>query len=117
VVSLGSDLHAAGGSFGKWVIDIGSPGLLKMLSRSAGAHLERAPFKFGPPEGPPFFERCGWHPVSVRSFFKEAARMGRLPWWMRLLSMLPESKGRQGASPWSAVCLLERKTDGGEGRA
>ncbi len=111
VGSLAGDLSAVGGSLGKWIIDLGSPGLLKIMSRASKDHLTKAnaPFKFGPEEGPPFFEKFGWHPVAVRSFLKEAARVGRLPWLLRLFALLPESTGRQGAQPWSAVCLLERK--------
>jgi methyltransferase (TIGR00027 family) len=107
--ALGTDLAAAGPTFGKWIIDIGSPGLLKLMARSTGNNLANAPFKFAPEEGPPFFEKFGWHPVAVRSFLKEAARVRRLPWLLQILSMLPESSGKQGSRPWSAVCLLERR--------
>ena len=69
----------------------------------------RAPLRFSPEEGPGVFEPQGWHPVEVRSYVKWAARKGRLNLVMRLLALLPESKGRQGSRPWAAVCLLEQR--------
>jgi O-methyltransferase involved in polyketide biosynthesis len=36
------------------------------------------------------------------------ARLKRLSFGMRLLSLLPESSGSQGSRPWSGVCLFER---------
>ena len=110
VAGLARDLAAAGPAFARWATDLASPGLVRMMSRSAGAHLERAnaPLKFGPAEGPGFFEPHGWRAIAVRSYLKEAARVRRVPWFFRLLAMLPESSGRQGDRPWAACCLLER---------
>ena len=67
-----------------------------------------APYLFAPPEGPPFFESCGWKPIEVRSILKTAAKLGRLPMLLRMLALLPESAGAQGSRPWAAVCLLSR---------
>jgi hypothetical protein len=64
--------------------------------------------KFGPEEGPEFFTPLGWKPQDIRSLLKTAARLKRLTLWMRILSLLPESHGRQGNRPWAAVCLMER---------
>jgi len=110
VAALARDLSAAGPSFTRWLVDLASPGLLKIMSRSAGEHLDRAkaPFRFGPAEGPGFFKPHGWRAVAVRSYLKEAARVHRLPLLLRLLAMLPDSNGRQGGRPWAAACLLER---------
>jgi methyltransferase (TIGR00027 family) len=110
VGGLGRDLAAAGPSFERWMVDLTSPGLRHRLSHAAGPHLDaaNAPFKFSPPEGPGFFAPFGWRALGVRSFVKEAARVKRIPWWMRLLTHLPESQGRQGVKPWAAVVLLER---------
>jgi len=107
---LAEDLAAPEG-FRHWVLDIASPGLLRMLQREVGAALEeaKAPLKFGPPEGPAFFEGFGWHPISVESPLKAAARAKRLPFLLRLVAMLPESSGPQGNRPWSGICLLEKK--------
>lgn len=109
VGGLARDL-AAPASFHRWALDLSSPGLKRMLDRDVGPRLSeaRAPFQFAPKEGPGFFEPYGWRAIDVRSFFKWAARMNRLPFWMRLLAFLPESKGRQGNAPWAAVCLMEK---------
>lgn len=55
------------------------------------------------------FQRSGWYPVDVRPILKTAARARRVSFWMRLLALLPESTGRQGSRPWSAVCLLSKR--------
>ena len=97
-------------SFQHWVLDLASPGLLQMMKRSAGSAMNDAgaPFLFAPPEGPPFFTAHGWQPAEVRSLLKTAAKLGRLPFAMRMLAMLPESNEAQGSRPWSAVCLLQK---------
>lgn len=106
---LARDLTAPAG-FQRWVNDFGSPGLMKMLQKRIGSHLDaaNAPFKFAPAEGPEFFRPHGWKPVDVHSLLKAAARFNRLPIFLRLISFLPESKGKQGKAPWSAVCLFDR---------
>ncbi len=82
-----------------------SEGLVVYLaSEEAGALA----FKFAPDEGPAFFERCGWTPVDVQSMLHNAARLKRLSWWMRMIALLPDSKGRQPRSPWGGVCLFEK---------
>ncbi len=109
VTALGRDL-AAQPTVRSWALDMVSPGLLAMLKRQMGTRVAAAgaPFKFGPPEGPLFFERCGWRPVGVHSLLKEAAHHRRLSWFLQFMSKLPESSGKQGRKPWGAVCLLER---------
>lgn len=108
VLDLGRDL-AAQPSFRDWAIDLASPGLLKMLQKNLG-ELEKAgsPLKFAPAEGPDYFIAAGWKPVEVYSIIKTAAKVNRLPFGLKLLSWLPESNGRQGGRPWSAVCRLTR---------
>lgn len=102
---------AAPSTFQRWIVDLASPGLLRMLQRKMGNQLSRAgaPFKFGPPEGPGFFTRYGWKPADVRSLLKTAARMKRLPFFLRLMAFLPESNGAQGSRPWGGVCLLVKQ--------
>ena len=108
VLDFGRDL-AAQPSFRDWAIDLASPGLLKMLQKNLGA-LEKAgsPLKFAPAEGPEYFNACGWKPVEIYSMIKTAAKVKRLPWSLRFFSWLPESNGKQGGRPWSAVCHLTR---------
>jgi methyltransferase (TIGR00027 family) len=111
VGALAEDLARPEG-FRHWVLDVVSPGLLRMLQREVGPALDEAgaPLKFGPPEGPKFFEPHGWHPVAVESPLKAAARAKRLPFLLRMIAILPESSGPQGNRPWSGICLLEKKT-------
>jgi methyltransferase (TIGR00027 family) len=107
VASLAHDL-AAVRTFRHWIIDIVSPGLLKMLQKGMGEQIRegKAEFKFAPEEGPMFFTAHGWDVVDLRSTLKTAARLKRLTFWMRLLSLLPDSQGKQGSRPWSGICLL-----------
>jgi methyltransferase (TIGR00027 family) len=105
---LGRDL-AAQSSFRDWAIDLCSPGLLRILQKNLGALSEAgSPLKFGPEEGPEFFTEDGWKAVEVYSMLKTAAQVKRLPFFLRLMALLPESKGRQGSRPWGAVCRLTR---------
>ena len=108
VSALGRDL-AAQDNFREWAIDLCSPGLLKMLQKNLGALSEAgSPLKFGPEEGPDFFNASGWKAVEVYSMLKTAAGIKRLPFFLRLMSFLPESNRRQGSRPWGAVCHLTR---------
>jgi methyltransferase (TIGR00027 family) len=109
--SLARDL-AAPPSFQSWILDIASPGLLRLLQKNIGSQLSQASaaLKFGPPEGPAFFEPYGWKPVKVISPLKTAARFKRLSFGMRLFALLPEPKGRKGSRPWSGICLLAKST-------
>jgi methyltransferase (TIGR00027 family) len=93
-----------------WIVDLVSPGLLEMLQRTIGNRLRESgsAMKFGPADGADFFVPYGWKPAVVRSIFKTAARLKRVPFWMRLLGLLPEVKKPRGKQFWSAVCLLER---------
>jgi methyltransferase (TIGR00027 family) len=96
-------------SFRRWVLDVVSPGLLRMMKRQIGAELDRAraPLQFAPEEGPEFFTRSGWKIDEVRSTLKAAVQQRRVPWWGYLFALFPEPK-RPGKQPWSAACLLTR---------
>ncbi len=109
VGALAEDL-ARPPSFQRWVLELGSPGLLKMIQKQWNQRLGQAgaPLKFAPKEGPPFFTRFGWKPIDVRSVLKTAARLKRISFGMRLVALLPESKGKQGSRPWSGICLFAR---------
>jgi O-methyltransferase involved in polyketide biosynthesis len=110
VVTLAEDL-AAPPSFQRWIIDLVSPGLMRLLQKQVGSELEKvgAPFKFAPPEGVAFFAAHGWPPLEVRGMLKTGAQIKRLPMLMRLFAMFPEPKGPPGDRPWGGVCLLEKK--------
>ena len=109
VGALASDLLAQP-SISRWLVDIASPGLLKMLDEQMGDMVRQAgaPYLFAPGEGADFFVPFGWRAVEVRSLLKAAGKLGRLPVFLRLVSMLPEQTKPQGSRPWSAVCLLSR---------
>ena len=98
-------------SFKYWMMDLASPGLVKMMNKKMGDKMEQAnaPFRFGPAEGPGYFKPMGWTSIEVHSFLKTAAALKRVNLWMRVLAMLPESQGKQGSKPWSAVCLFENQ--------
>jgi methyltransferase (TIGR00027 family) len=94
-------------TFHSWIADIPSPGLLRMLRKRMASQLSQAaPFKFAPPEGPRFFERYDWKPVEVQSFLKNAARLKRLSFFLRLMALLPETEKSRRDRPWSGACLF-----------
>ena len=94
--------------FQSWIIDLASPGQLKLMQRTTGKQLSGAgaAFQFGPPEGPKFFSPYGWDSQEVQGLLSTAARFNRAP--AQLLSLLPEPKGALGNYPWTGVCLLHR---------
>ena len=108
VASLAEDLVAKA-RFQSWIIDLASPGQLRLMQRTTGKELSEAgaAFKFGPPEGANFFLPYGWKPKEVQGLLKTAAQFKRAP--AELLSLLPEPKGKFGNYPWTGVCLLNRR--------
>lgn len=109
VGALAEDLSAAP-HFQGWIMDLASPGLLRMMQRTTGKKLSEvgAAFKFAPAEGPAFFSSHGWEPKDVKGLLKTATRFKRPPFFLRLLGRLPEGKGPAGNRPWSGVCLFKR---------
>jgi methyltransferase (TIGR00027 family) len=108
VASLARDL-ASTSHFRNWVVDLASPGQLRLMQRSTGKQLSEAgaAFKFGPAEGAKFFTPHGWDPSDVQGMLKTAAQFKRAP--AELLSLLPEPEGAPGNYPWTGVCLLKRQ--------
>ena len=111
VSELARDL-AAQPTFRIWATDLTSPALLKMLQKTIGAPLTRAgsPLKFAPREGPDFFAAYGWKSAETRSILHTAAKLKRLSFGMRLLSLLPDPGGRKPDKPWGGVCVFENST-------
>lgn len=109
VAALAKDL-AAGVHFQRWILDLSSPGLLRMMQRTTGKQLSQvgAPFKFAPAEGPAFFQPHGWEPMEVKGLLKTATQFKRPPFFLRILGRLPEKKGPAGNRPWSGVCLFKK---------
>ena len=104
--ALGNDL-AAQPAFRHWILDLVSPALLKMLARKMCAPLDQAgiPLKFAPQTGPEFFNRCGWKPEQVHSIMHAAAKIKRLPLFLRVVAMISPARF-QPNRPWSGVCLM-----------
>jgi methyltransferase (TIGR00027 family) len=92
-----------------WVLDTIAPGILRMLQKGMGAHLDNAPMKFAPAEGVAFYEKLGWKARDIRSFFREGVRLRRVPLLLRLFAFFPEPDPRNpGSARWSAVVRFER---------
>ena len=110
VSALARDL-AAGSHFQRWIMDLASPGLLRMMQRTTGKQLSKvgAPFKFAPAEGPAFFTPHGWEPLDVKSQLKTATKFKRPPFLLRIFGHLPEQKKPAGNHPWSGVCLFKKR--------
>jgi len=108
---LADDLHAAG--FGWWLIDLGSPALLKMLARSWGTKLAagNAPMRFAPAEGTRFFASHGWAEAEYRSMWEESLRLKRtmpMAWLWNLIGKLYSKKKREEFRRFSGIVLLQR---------
>jgi methyltransferase (TIGR00027 family) len=108
VGSFARDL-ASESRFHTWIIDLASPGQLRLMQGTTGKQLSEAgaAFKFGPSEGANFFIQHGWDPKDVEGLLKTAAQCKRAP--AELLSLLPEPKGLPGNYPWTGVCLLKKR--------
>ena len=112
VGALAGDL-AAQSSFGWWLIDLASPGLLKMMERTWGrAVTSNAPFRFAPAEGTRFFEPFGWRETEFRSTWEESLRLKRtmrLAWLWGLLGRLYPKRKREEFRRFSGIALLGRR--------
>jgi methyltransferase (TIGR00027 family) len=109
VRSLGRDLRARS-EVSWWVHDLASPAILRMMRESFAPQLgDSAAFRFAPAEGVRFFKELGWRPVDIVSMVREARRLRRLPFLIRLFSYLPDADPENpGKRPWSAVVRHER---------
>ena len=94
----------------RWILDLHSPRLLRMMQRRTGKALEKvgAPFRFGPAGGPSFFAPFGWKTARVESMLRTAAQFGRPPLFLRLLAKMFASGTPNFNRPWSGVCLLQK---------
>jgi len=92
--------------FESWVIDLASPGQLKLMQRTSGTKLSEAgaAFKFGPHEGPNFFLPYGWCAADVQGLLQTAAKFGRSPKELRPVVLDPNCIPAN--FPWTGVCLL-----------
>jgi len=113
VTALATDL-AAQPAFRWWLIDIGSPKLMKLLERTWGKQLRagNAPFQFAPAEGTAFFEPLGWAEAEFRSIWEESLRLKRtvpLARFWNLLSRLSSRRVREENRRMSGIVLLRRR--------
>jgi methyltransferase (TIGR00027 family) len=100
---------AAFDSVESWILDLASPAILAMMRKDMGTHLANAPVKFAPPTGVAYFEALAWRVKRVSSILHAAGRMHRLPWFLRLISNLPEPNPRRlSHARWSGVVQLIR---------
>jgi methyltransferase (TIGR00027 family) len=108
VRSLGRDL-ASSPSIRWWIADMLSPSVRWFIQITMREQLVKAPLKFAPPEGIAFLESLGWRAREVHPLFKEAARLRRLPLYLRPFALLPAPDPRNPRNhPWSAVTRFER---------
>ena len=98
-------------AFKRWLLDIVSPGLLRMLQKNTHQQFgsEVAPLQFAPEEGPAFFAQYGWKPLEVYSLLKAASGLKRVSFFMRLLALLPDNPNHSGSRPWGGTCLIGRQ--------
>jgi len=91
--------------FQRWLFDIASPPLLKLLQKKTHQQFgsEVAPLQFAPEEGPAFFTHYGWKMLQIYSTLKTAAALKRTPFILSLFALFPEKPAKQ---PWSGACLL-----------
>jgi methyltransferase (TIGR00027 family) len=106
VESLATDL-AARANFQSWIIDLASPGQIKLMQQTTGVQLVEAgaAFQFGPQEGPNFFVPYGWQPTDVQGLLNTAAQFKRSPAGLR--PIVADVNGAPGSFPWTGVCLLK----------
>jgi methyltransferase (TIGR00027 family) len=110
VASLARDLAPAA-PFRTWIADLVSPALVKMMTARGGGDIiaaAGAPFKFAPAEGPEFFVPLGWTPMKKSDLLKTAGRLNRLPFFLKMLSLLPQPAKLPPNRPWSVVMQLDR---------
>lgn len=110
VVELARDLRARA-TFQFWLIDLSSPRVVEMMRKALGSDLSNVPMKFAPENGVAFFEVLGWTTREIPVLTREAVRLKRAPFLVRLISLFPDPDPRHlGTKPWGAVVRLERES-------
>jgi methyltransferase (TIGR00027 family) len=112
VGGLADDLARAPG-IRRWLIDLASPALLKMMSRTWGKRVSEggAPFLFAPEEGVNFFARHGFREEAFFSIWEGALRFNRKPpmaWLWRMAGFFSPPKRKEEIKRFSGVVLLRR---------
>ena len=117
VAELARDLHRQE-SFQWWLIDLASPGLLKMLSKGWGKVVAagNAPFVFGPAESTAFFEPLGWKELEWRVMMDESIRLKRtmpMAGFWKFIGKLAPKKKQEEFKRFSGIALLGRAEPSG----
>lgn len=112
VTALATDLRAVP-AFTRWVIDLASPRLLKMMTKSWGKAVAsgNAPFLFAPPNGTDFFRELGWEERAYHSTMEEAERLDRemkMMWLWRFIGRFYPARMREEFRRMSGTVVLER---------
>lgn len=115
VQSLAADLRQPT-AFKRWLLDLASPQLLKMLARRYGDNMlrnEDVRFKFAPPEHLEFFRPLGWSAADYRSLVADAKRLKRfdIPLPFKIIGtvvelLVPGQRARMRR--FSGIAVLER---------
>ncbi len=112
VAELARDLHRQE-SFRWWLMDLASPGLIKMMAKGWGKVVAagNAPFLFGPAESTAFFTPLGWNELEWRAMMEESIRLKRtMPMaklW-RFIGKLAPKKKQEEIKRFSGIALLGR---------
>ena len=112
VATLADRLHAHA-SIQRWVTDLASPALLKVMKRSWGRGVEEggAPFRFAPADAVGLFAAHGWREREWHDTWGNAQRLGRtmpMVWLWNFLGRFQSSKKKEEMKRFSGYALLER---------
>ena len=110
--ALADDLRAQPAIW-RWVFDLASPRLLKMMKRSTRRQMQEgnAEFLFAPAENTAWFGPHGWKEMEFRSSWLEALRLKRMPWMyqvFRPLGRLQTKKSRERWNRFAGIALMTR---------
>ncbi|UJR84333.1 Hypothetical protein I5071_64120 [Sandaracinus amylolyticus] len=117
VRELAESLHARA-QIAWWVTDVASPKVRRMLERQTRRTFgDEARFRFAPANGVRFFEPLGFRAEASSSLLHEAARLRRLPFFLRPFARggAPQTD-QSGWREWSGVVRLARAERGGSTR-
>jgi methyltransferase (TIGR00027 family) len=95
-----------------WISDLGTPLLLKRLSKSWLGRLRdgNAPFLFAPADAAAFFNPLGWRETIFRSSWTESLRLNRhirfAGFWNFLMKLSPKRE-REAAIRMSGITLMQ----------
>jgi methyltransferase (TIGR00027 family) len=112
VTNLARDLHDIP-AMQRWLTDLASPGLLKMMEKNWAPSVRagNAPFLFGPADAPAFFAALGWKEAEFHSTFFAGRRLGRtmkFGWLWELLNKLSPAAKQKEFMRFSTIVVYQR---------